>query len=411
MLLLELLETGQEPRPLAAGNRHLGRLEDSPQLGSRGVDNPGRQDPAGDAGEDIVLDEIGRTALGTAAEHRTPVVAPFRAALHMRLPAHPGTAPAVEQAPEDVVSIEAVSSFLDHSSLAVTSVYLRRLEDTFTEGERIVAPWIRHLRAVDQPGRMSLDAVVRDGLAGYLAMLYVRSPVFREPNRKMATFLESIRIDMLLANPDAYVARVRQNGHHGTDAEIEAERQLELLRFRSGEIFVEAPAQWSLVHLKTALDGIRPVLVDMHWTLVRRESSPFLVLGDQPVTLLGPQGELGEIGFANDDVDVLVPLSASSLLMMTKEPHQGGIDVIAPDDRGQADLGPRWWHLANSAAWRTAARFVFARSASDLQGSELSLDPSDRRSTLPGPSYRGGNPPWTAYAERIGIQTISDEDL
>lgn len=285
------------------------------------------------------------------------------------------------------------------------------LEDTFAEGERIVAPWIRHLRSVDQPGRMNVDAVARDGLAGYFAMLHVRSPVFRESNRKMDTFLESIRIDMLLANPGAYAARVRDHGHQGTDAEIEAERQIELRRFRSGEIFVEAPEQWSLVHLKTALEQIRPVLVDMHWTLVRRGSSPFLVLGDQAVTLLGPKGDLGEVGFANDDVDVLVPLSASSLLMMTNEPHGGGIDVIAPDDRGQAGLGPRWWHLANSAAWRTAARFVFARSASDLQGTELSLDPTDRRSTLPGPPYRGGDPAWTAYAERIGIQTISDEDL
>lgn len=285
------------------------------------------------------------------------------------------------------------------------------LEDSFAEGERIVAPWIRHLRAVDQPGRIGLDAVARDGLAGYFAMLYVRSPVFREPNRKMATFLESIRIDMLLASPDAYAARVRQSGHDGTDAEIEAERQVELHRFRSGEIFVEAPEQWSLVHLKTALDQIRPVLIDMHWMLVRRQSSPFLVLGDQAVTLLGPNGELGEIGFANDDVDVLVPLSSSCLLVMTNEPHAGGIDVIAPDGRGQAGLGPRWWHLANSAAWRTSARFVFARSAADLQGTELSLDPTERRSTLPGPSYRGGDPAWAAYAERIGIRIISDDDL
>lgn len=184
---------------------------------------------------------------------------------------------------------------------------------------------------------------------------------------------------------------------------------MEVQRFRSGEVFVEAPEQWSLRHLKTALDYIRPALVAMHWVLARRERSPFLVLGDQAVTLLGPNGELGEIGFANDDVDVLVPLSASCLLVMTDEPHGDGIDVIAPDT-GKAGLGPRWWALANDAAWRTAARFVFARSAADLQATELSLDPTDRRSTLPGPSYAGGDPAWAAYAERLGIRTLSDEE-
>lgn len=283
------------------------------------------------------------------------------------------------------------------------------LEDEFTKLETIVAPWIRQLRSIQRPGRIPIDYAIRDGLAGYLAMLHIRSPAFREPNRKMATFLESIRIDMTLASSGGYATRMRAEGDGRSENEIEAERILELGRFRSGEIYIEAPEQWSLQHLKLAIDEIRPLLVEMHWVIVRRDASPFFVLGDQPVTLRGPDGELGDVGFANDGVDVLAPLSSSALLAMTRERHAGGIDVITPDARVGLRQPP--WQVANHAAWRTAARFVFARSEADLEMTELSLDLAERQSVLPGPSYRGGDPAWAAYAERIGITIIPDDDL
>ena len=104
MLLLELFEAGQEPRPLATGDRHLGRLQEPAQLGPGGIDDRGRQHPAGHGGQDVVLDEIGRTATCAAAERRAAIVAPFGAALEMGLPAHPGAARAVEQAAQQVVA-------------------------------------------------------------------------------------------------------------------------------------------------------------------------------------------------------------------------------------------------------------------------------------------------------------------
>lgn len=326
--------------------------------------------------------------------------------------------------PDRLARFDKMTGVIDHPSVARSAVLNdyhtlpaetgrapAELEDTFAKLEAIVAPWIRQLRSIEQPGRIPIDRAARDGLAGYLAMLHIRSPAFREPNQKVSSFLESIRIDTLLASSERYAMRMRADGDTRTDGELEAERIVELERFRSGEIYVEAPGLWSLGALKLALDEIRPILVEMHWMILRRSSMPFLVLGDQAVALLGPRGELGEIGFANDGVEVLVPLAASALLVMTREPHLGGIDVIAPDRNGALGLGPRWWQQANGAAWRTAARFLFARSDADLHGTELSLDPTERRATLPGPSYRGGDPAWAAYAERIGIEVIADGDL
>lgn len=49
-------------------------------------------------------------------------------------------------------------------------------------------------------------------------------------------------------------------------------------------------------------------------------------------------------------------------------------------------------------------------AARSMQATELSLNPTERRSTLPGPAYRGGDPAWAGYAERIGIQVIGDDD-
>lgn len=56
MLLLELLETGQQSRPMTTRNRDLGHLEELPQLSPRRVDDRGRQQSACDGGQDVLLD-------------------------------------------------------------------------------------------------------------------------------------------------------------------------------------------------------------------------------------------------------------------------------------------------------------------------------------------------------------------
>ena len=104
MLLLEVIETVEEPRPLAAGDRHIGCLEELAHFGSCGIDHRDWQHSVGDGGQDVVLDEICGAASGTAAERGAAVVAALGATLEVRLTAHPGAALAVEQAAQDVVA-------------------------------------------------------------------------------------------------------------------------------------------------------------------------------------------------------------------------------------------------------------------------------------------------------------------
>jgi hypothetical protein len=285
------------------------------------------------------------------------------------------------------------------------------LEMMFAAQESVIAPIIRRLRSLTEPGHYRLDPVLRDGLAGYIAMLHMRSPTYRDvANRRIAWF-GSIEHDMQLNDPGRFANVVRASGWQGTEEELEAYRLSELEAFRSGRLFLEAAPISSMGDLRLAIDQLRPILMERRWVVVRRERWPYLVLGDQPVTLLGPSGALGDIGFAVADNEVLIPLASDCLLTMGSGPHSRNIEVVVPD-RGRYDsLAAPWWLQANVAAWRTSGRFVFARCQADLDAVALAMHPDLRQAVLPSPSYGGGDPAWAGYARRLGITRMDDSDL
>jgi len=284
------------------------------------------------------------------------------------------------------------------------------LELMFAAQERIIAPVIRGLRSLTDPGRYRLDPALRDGLAGYVAMLHVRAPTYRDVANRLISWFGSIELDVQLNNPSRFANIVRASGWQGTDEELEAYRLSELEAFRSGRLFVEAPPISSMADLRLAIDQLRPILIDRRWVVIRRDRWPYLVIGDQPVTLLGPSGELGQIGFAVEGNEVLIPLASDCLLAMTSGQHSRNIEVVAPD-RGRGDgLEAPWWHQANVAAWRTSGRFVFARCQADLDAAARALHPDLRQAVLPGPSYRRGEPAWAGYADHLGIRMMDDAE-
>jgi hypothetical protein len=59
VLLLQLLEPGQEPCPLAARDRDLGGLEATTQFGPGSVDHRTGQRGLSDRGQDRRLEEVG----------------------------------------------------------------------------------------------------------------------------------------------------------------------------------------------------------------------------------------------------------------------------------------------------------------------------------------------------------------
>lgn len=278
------------------------------------------------------------------------------------------------------------------------------LEHLFGAQEGVIAPIIRRFRSLTEPGRHRLDPVLRDGLAGYLAMLHVRSPTYRDVARRWISLFGSIDLDVTLADPDRFGSVVRESGWQGTDEELEAYRLRELESFRSGRLFVEAPPISSMADLRLAIDELRPCLLERRWIILHRDRWPYLVVGDQPVTLLGPGGELGEIGFAVQRNEILIPLGSDCLLAMVHGPHANDVEVVTPDRSPVDGLEPPWWYQANVAAWRTSGRFIYARSEADLEAVRLALDPEAREADLPGPAYRGGDSAWAVYADRLGIR-------
>ena len=136
---------------------------------------------------------------------------------------------------------------------------------------------------------------------------------------------------------------------------------------------LEAPEEWGLVGLGTAVEHLRPLLASMKWRILRRRRLPFVVIGDAPVGLMAPANHpphLG-VGFASAEVEVGLPLSPDAFLVMTHEPDARDIEVIdldghplLPLSEGQRraepkvavmNIPPEWRYLMPDALDRSGA--------------------------------------------------------
>jgi hypothetical protein len=127
----------------------------------------------------------------------------------------------------------------------------------------------------------------------------------------------------------------------------------------------------------TAIEKIRPLLVGRHWELLRTESWPGFVLGDQPVSLQSGARLAPSIGFGTSGVHVLMPLDSKTLLLIADRPRERKLEMkVQPRRLG---LDEPWWAAANKVAWLTAKRYVFAKTLGHLQASELLIPAELRR--------------------------------
>jgi Protein of unknown function (DUF4238) len=118
-----------------------------------------------------------------------------------------------------------------------------------------------------------------------------------------------------------------------------------------------------------------PLLLEREWELLRAPGWPDFLIGDQPVALLSGGQIAPSIGFGSPDVQVFMPLSPRTLLLISSRPAPAlPIEVKAERVGG---LHEPWWALANKVAWATAQRFVWGRRSS-LQATELII-PADLR--------------------------------
>jgi len=226
----------------------------------------------------------------------------------------------------------------DHYLLPGESIDDRlRIERQFAALEDRVAPLIRRL-ASSGLGAVSLSAEERDALAGYAAILHVRVPATRETALIRARAMGTDPESMGLTDPVAFLRSARRFGLVGSDEELEARRQAWLRDVRLGRRGFDVHPAISLVGLKTAVQKVRPLLIEREWELLRMDRWPGLVLGDQPVTLLSRGRISPEIGFGTDGVQVMMPLSPDILLLISDRPREAVLmNRIEPDRPGLSE--------------------------------------------------------------------------
>jgi len=253
------------------------------------------------------------------------------------------------------------------------------VEDEFARLEHQVAPLVRGLASLSVGTMVGLGGSARQILAEYVAILHVRVPAWRDSAMVRATDMTTDLGAMGLDDPERFLARARAHGMTGTDEALEHQRARFVDDIESGRTVVTVSNAASLMALTSAVGKVAPMLVDRCWELLRTDDWPGLVLGDQPVALFHAGRLAPSIGFGTAGVQVLVPLSPRTLLVISDRPRETMLRVFAA--RTPAIREP-WWVFANKVAWLTSQRFVYGQTIGHLQAAESLLPVEDRRRDL-----------------------------
>jgi hypothetical protein len=253
-----------------------------------------------------------------------------------------------------------------------------RVEVEFSQIENEIAPFMVWL-AKQQVGRVVFDESYRDALAGYMAILHVRVPAVRASALRRAERMARDPARMGLTDSVRFRDELRKMAWDaaGDDEEIEATRVAWLADVRAGRRRITVHKAASLIALTPAVEKVRPRLVQRHWEFLRVNGWVRFVMGDQPVTLFSKGRIAPEIGFDAADVQVLMPISSSMLLLISNRPRESALEVKR--EPWQIGLRQPWWAFANRIAWLGSKRYVYGSKRHDLQATQLMVHPDDRR--------------------------------
>ena len=253
------------------------------------------------------------------------------------------------------------------------------LERDFARLENLMAPLVRRLAAA-RPGPTVLLEDERSNLAAYAALLHVRVPAYRDDTLKRAQELSGDPEALGLADPADFLRAARRHGLGGSDEDLEQRRLLMLGGLQTGAITIGFSGAVSLGGLNPALRRGVPILLAREWELLRADAFPGFVIGDQPVTLFS-QGQVApSIGFGSPEVQVVMPLSDRTLLLISDRPRPP-LPLLTKVENSQGFREP-WWATANKIAWLTAQRYVWGRTRAALEATESTIPPELRRRDL-----------------------------
>jgi hypothetical protein len=259
-----------------------------------------------------------------------------------------------------------------------TAVDRLRVESDFARLEDLVAPVIRWLDE-SPPGAVYLGDSDRWNLAAYIAILHVRVPAYRDASLRQARELSEDPDALGLADREGFRLAARRHGLAGSDEQLERLRQLTLHGLATHEVRILIHPAASLGGLTPAMKRGLPLLLEREWELLHVQQWPGLLIGDQPVGLLS-KGQLApSIGFGSPGVQVFVPLSPQTLLLISSRPRPA-MPLLKKYESGRS-LDEPWWAIANKVAWLTSQRYVWGRQA-DIQATALLLPAEFRRRDL-----------------------------
>lgn len=228
-------------------------------------------------------------------------------------------------------------------------------EREFARLENLVAPLIARLDEA-QPGFVPFDDVDRHNLASYAAILHVRGPAYRDNAQKRAQELATDLDALGLANPADFRRAARRQGMKGTNEELEQKRTTMTTLLSTGKIRIDFPFAATLGNVPIAVRRGVPLLVAREWELLRVGWPGFLI-GDQPVALLSHDQLVPSIGFGSPDVQIFMPLSPRTLLVMSDRPRRP--EPLQVKAEGWTGLREPWWATANKVAWLSSQRYVW----------------------------------------------------
>jgi hypothetical protein len=225
-------------------------------------------------------------------------------------------------------------------------------------------------------------------IAMYLGTLYLRGPAQRMSTDALATFSARLALDMAMARDD-WVENGLKAGMGQTRDELEQARK----EWEEGRITVEANPAQSILNLQVGLEGVTPILVKRRWLLLRRRVFPYLVLGDQPVTLIRPRDLSRFLGAgpATPGVEIYCPLNPQNLLAIEDAPYDGVLRIQTMPALIDQETQDDWVQKVNERSWASARQYVIARSQADLEFTRLGIPP-EQRGAIPGLQVSGGLP-------------------
>lgn len=197
---------------------------------------------------------------------------------------------------------------IEHVDTSGVKEYPDMIEDLLGESENEAANVIRNLLA-----KKAIYAEDKMELATFIALMYVRTPSFREWSNQLEKLMYEQHIKEVFSDKEEVSRMYEKMKEEGCEKEVDVDGILEFVKNK--RYTIQIPKEQLIQVMLMAAPVIDQMLYKKTWFIVEAGESNF-VTSDNPVFLLHP-----ELGFENKENQVFFPLSKSLLLIMQDTPH------------------------------------------------------------------------------------------